>query len=207
MATRYPADRSTDESQVTDAGITTSVNAIELLEQDHRQVEEWFEQFGRTDDAGRKESLARDICKALDVHAQIEEEIFYPAFIDAGGDAGLHHESIIEHESARDLIAKIRHSGGAAADDFFDARVKVLEEMVRHHVEEEEKPGGMFEQAQAIGMDLDLLGPRLERRKVQLMDDAETDAGYDAAVGVPDAVQSISPGLANPDLRRGAGRR
>lgn len=207
MATRYPADRSTDESQVTDAGITTSVNAIELLEQDHRQVEEWFEQFGRTDDAGRKESLARDICKALDVHAQIEEEIFYPAFIDAGGDAGLHHESIIEHESARDLIAKIRHSGGADADDFFDARVKVLEEMVRHHVEEEEKPGGMFEQAQAIGMDLDLLGPRLERRKVQLMDDAETDAGYDAAVGVPDAVQSISPGLANPDLRRGAGRR
>lgn len=207
MATRYPADRSTDESQVTDAGITTSVNAIELLEQDHRQVEEWFEQFGRTDDAGRKESLARDICKALDVHAQIEEEIFYPAFIDAGGDAGLHHESIIEHESARDLIAKIRHSAGAAADDFFDARVKVLEEMVRHHVEEEEKPGGMFEQAQAIGMDLDLLGPRLERRKVQLMDDAETDAGYDAAVGVPDAVQSISPGLANPDLRRGAGRR
>lgn len=182
--------------------------ATRLLMQDHRAVEKLFAQYEKAkEDDAKKQAIYEQIHMELAVHMQIEEEIFYPAFIDAGGDAGLHHESIIEHESARDLIAKIRHSGGAAADDFFDARVKVLEEMVRHHVEEEEKPGGMFEQAQAIGMDLDLLGPRLERRKVQLMDDAETDAGYDAAVGVPDAVQSISPGLANPDLRRGAGRR
>lgn len=207
MASRNPGDRTDRESVVTGAGITTGIDAIELLEKDHRQVEEWFGQFESTDDAARKEALAADICRALDVHAQIEEEIFYPAFIEAGGDAGLHHAAIIEHEAARELITKIRHSPGAAADDFFDARVKVLAEMIRHHVEEEERPGGLFQQAEAIGMDLDLLGPRLEQRKVQLMDDAQTDAGYDAAVGVPDTVQSVSPGMADPDLRGGVARR
>lgn len=204
---RKPGQRSDRESVVTDAGLTTAIDAIELLKKDHRQVEEWFAQFAATDDPARKEDLAGDICRALEVHAQLEEELFYPAFLDAGGDAGLHDAALDDHAAARALIAGIRHSAGAARDDSFDAQVKELAAMIRRHVAEEERPGGMFAQAEAIGMDLELLGPKLEQRKVQLMDDARTDAGYDAAVGVPGSMQSVSPGMADPDLRGGVARR
>ncbi len=163
------------DTVVTAAGQTTTVDAIELLKSDHRQVEAWFEQFSATDDAVKKETLSSDICKALEVHTQLEEEIFYPAFLQA----------IVEHDSAEGLIDAILTSPGAVDDDYFDARVRVLAEMMRNHVNEEEKPGGLFELAAELDLDPGL-GAQIERRKIQLMDDAQTERGYDEAVERPD---------------------
>ncbi len=144
----------------------TSQDAIALLKADHRQVEDWFEQFekARTDD--RKLALATDICNALTVHTTIEEEIFYPAFLEATEDKDLHHEAEIEHDAAKKLIAEIEASG--PDDDYYDAKVKVLSEMIKHHVKEEEQPGGMFAEARKSDMDLDALGEQMAARKSEL---------------------------------------
>lgn len=182
MSNLDPMQDASRDAAITMTGGFTTLDAIELLEADHRQVEDWFQQFNATDDASRKERLAADICKALEVHMRLEEEIFYPAFLEATGSDAIHHEAVVEHEGARELIAKIRLSPGAEADDYLDARVKVLGEMIQHHVNEEERPGGMFALASISGIDLEELGARIERRKLQLMADAGTDIGYDEAV-------------------------
>jgi hypothetical protein len=142
------------------------VDAISLLKSDHRQVKAWFSQFQRARGADRKLELATSICAALKVHTRIEEEIFYPAFLEATADRQLHHEAAVEHESAKRLIADIDAS--SPADDFYDARVKVLAELIRHHIEEEERPGGMFARAGRSGMNLRLLGEQMRELKQQL---------------------------------------
>jgi len=141
-------------------------DAIALLKADHRQVEQWFEEFQKGRSAARKEALARQICQALKVHTQIEAEIFYPAFLEATGDKDIHHEAEVEHDGAKKLIAEIETAG--PEDDYFDARVTVLAEMIRHHVREEEKSDGMFGKARQARMDLKQLGERLAERKGEL---------------------------------------
>jgi hypothetical protein len=141
-------------------------DAVALLKADHRQVATWFDQFEHTRSAERKQSLASKICNALKVHTEIEEEIFYPAFLAATKDAPMHHEAVVEHAGAKHLIAEIEAS--SPADDYFDAKVKVLSEMIKHHVKEEEQPGGMFAEAKKSDMDLEELGRELKARKKQL---------------------------------------
>lgn len=149
-------------------------DAIDVLKADHRQVEEWFEQFASTRSDSRKKLLASQICQALEVHTQIEHEIFYPAFLAATGDEDVHHEAEIEHEGAKRLIADIEASG--PDDDYYDARVTVLSEMIKHHVNEEEKRDGMFSKARKADMDLVGLGQQLEARKSELMSEFEGDS-------------------------------
>ena len=149
------------------AGSRRKPDAIALLKADHRQVEEWFGEFDKARASQRKTSLAASICKALRVHTLIEHEIFYPAFLEATGDKEAHHEAEIEHASATRLIKEIEASG--PDDEYFDSRVTVLSEMIRHHVREEEKPDGMFAEAGKSDMDLELLGEALRERKQQLM--------------------------------------
>ena len=143
-----------------------SKDAIAVLKADHREVEGWFAQFERTKSDDRKLKLAEKICNSLKVHTTIEEEIFYPAFLAATQDKELHHEAEVEHAGAKRLIAEIEaaHPG----DDYFDAKVKVLSEMIKHHVKEEEQPGGMFAEARKSDMDLDDIGNRLQQRKAEL---------------------------------------
>ena len=141
-------------------------DAIALLKSDHRMAEDLFQQFEKARTADRKRDIATKVCDALRVHAQIEEEIFYPAFIEASGDEDTHHEAIIEHDGAKKLIAEIESSG--PDDDYFDARVTVLREMVKHHVKEEEQRDGMFAKARSSGMELVALGERLAERKAEL---------------------------------------
>jgi hemerythrin superfamily protein len=141
-------------------------DAITLLKADHRQVEDWFGQFEKARDADKKQVLARQICRALEVHTMIEEEIFYPAFLEATEEKDIHHEAEVEHEGARKLIAEIEDS--SPDDDYFDAKVSVLSEMVRHHVKEEEGPGGMFSKSRDSDMDLDALGEQLAARKAEI---------------------------------------
>ena len=140
-------------------------DAIALLKADHRQVEEWFEEFDKARDGKRKVTLATQICNALKVHTQIEEEIFYPAFLEATDDEDMHHEAEVEHNGAKRLIADIESNPG---DEYFDARVSVLSEMIKHHVKEEEQPDGMFSKARRSDMDLDELGEQMQARKREL---------------------------------------
>jgi hypothetical protein len=141
-------------------------DAIALLKADHRQVEQWFAQFEKARDDERKLDLATRICGALRVHTTIEEEIFYPAFFEATREEDLHHEAIVEHDGAKKLIAEIEASG--PDDDYYDAKVKVLSEMIKHHVKEEEQPGGLFAEARKSEMDLVELGGQLAARKAEL---------------------------------------
>jgi hemerythrin HHE cation binding domain-containing protein len=145
---------------------TASKDAIAMLKADHKQVTSWFEQFKKARQADRKSKLAEQICQALKVHTTIEEEIFYPAFLAATGDADKHHEAEVEHAGAKKLIAEIE--GMNPSDEYYDAKVKVLSEMIKHHVKEEERPGGMFSEARRSDMDLDHVGMRLKARKSEL---------------------------------------
>jgi hemerythrin superfamily protein len=142
-------------------------DAIALLKADHRDVERWFGEFERTKSDERKGELAEQICRALRAHTTIEEELFYPAFLEATDETDIHHEAEIEHAGATHLIEEIESAG--PEDDHFEARVTVLQEMIRHHVNEEEKRGGMFSKAQASSMDLEELGRELKQRKLELM--------------------------------------
>jgi hemerythrin superfamily protein len=142
-------------------------DAIALLKADHRQVEGWFSQFEKTNSSSRKQDLAGKICTALKAHTRIEEEIFYPAFLEATEDTDLHHEAEVEHDGAKKLIALIEAS--SPDDEYFDARVTVLSEMIKHHVKEEEQRGGMFAEARQSEMDLVALGEQLAARKKEVM--------------------------------------
>jgi hemerythrin superfamily protein len=138
-------------------------DAISLLKADHRQVEKWFQEFESARSSSRKQTLATNICNALTVHTEIEEQIFYPAFLQATKDKDMHHEAVIEHDGAKRLIAEIEASD--PSDDYFDSKVHVLSEMIKHHVKEEEKSDGMFAEAKKSKMDLADLGRQLLERK------------------------------------------
>ena len=145
---------------------TRDQDAIALLKADHRAVEELFEKFEKASGYERKRKLAEEICLELSVHAQIEEEIFYPA-CEGKVDEDLLKESYVEHDGAKVLIAEI--VGGSPDDEFYDAKVKVLSEEIEHHVEEEEKRlEGLFAQARKAELDMDALGQELTARKAQL---------------------------------------
>lgn len=146
----------------------TAPDAVALLKADHKQVKSWFAQFEKSRSAKVKQKLAEDICKALTVHTEIEEEMFYPAFLAATQDKDMHHEAVVEHDGAKKLIAEIKSS--SPADDYFDSKVHVLSEMIKHHVKEEEQPSGMFAEArQSKKMDLKALGAHMSARKSELM--------------------------------------
>ena len=142
-------------------------DAIALLKDDHRKVEELFASFEAARNDGRKKALAEQICMELTVHTRIEEDIFYPACEGAVDDALL-KEAYVEHDGAKVLIAEIE--AGGPDEDFYDAKVKVLSEMIEHHVEEEEKRSeGMFAQARKAGLDMVELGERMSAEKQQLV--------------------------------------
>ncbi len=148
-------------------------DAIALLKQDHRTVEELFAQFEKASGEGRKQKLAEQICLELSVHATIEEEIFYPA-CEGKVEVDLMKEAYVEHDGAKMLIAEIQ-AGDGQSDDYFDAKVKVLQEQIEHHVEEEEKRlEGMFSQARNAGLDMDALGEQLAQRKAELTETYKT---------------------------------
>jgi hemerythrin superfamily protein len=147
-------------------------DAIALLKADHRTVEDLFATFQKSNDDAKKWELAQQICTELKIHAQIEEEIFYPTF-EGKIDDDLYHEAYVEHDGAKVLINDIMASGGKG--EFFDAKVTVLCEEIDHHVKEEEKPGeGLFAQARATGIDMVDLRDRLLARKEELQAQAES---------------------------------
>lgn len=146
---------------------STKLDAVALLKADHRKVEDLFGKFDSARGAERKANLAKEICTELTVHTLIEEEIFYPA---CAGEIkkALLQEAYVEHDGAKVLMAEIE--SGDPSEEFFDAKVKVLSEMIKHHVHEEEmRSEGMFAQARAAGLDVEDLGERMAARKKELM--------------------------------------
>ena len=140
--------------------------AVTLLKKDHREVEGWFDEYEQLEAEADKLELFKKIALALKVHTRIEEEIFYPA---ERGDVedDLLDEAYVEHYGAKKLIAEIEAM--QPSDDFYDAKVKVLGEYIKHHVKEEEQPGGVFAQAKRGDEDLEAMGERLKARKAELM--------------------------------------
>jgi hypothetical protein len=143
-------------------------DAIALLKADHRKVESLFAKFEHANSADQKSELAKQICTELTVHTTIEEEIFYPACQEAIKDEEMVNEAFVEHDGAKVLVTEIE--AGRPSEQFYDAKVSVLSEMIKHHVKEEEKRGeGLFAKARAAGLDLEDLGARMAARKEQLM--------------------------------------
>lgn len=148
-------------------------DAVALLKQDHREVEDLFAQYEKASGEGRKQKLATQICTELSIHAEIEEEIFYPA-CEGKVDEDLLKEAYVEHDGAKMLIAEI--FAGEPSDKFYDAKVAVLQEQIEHHVEEEERRlDGLFSQARKAGLDMDALGEELAARKAQLKAEIEAN--------------------------------
>jgi iron-sulfur cluster repair protein YtfE (RIC family) len=145
-----------------------SQDAIDLLKADHAEVSELFDKYenGRMTSA-KKAAVAQKIAESLSVHAQIEEEIFYPAAREAGGKevGDLLDEAEVEHGSIKDLVATIE--GGTPDDELYDAQVKVCSEWVKHHVKEEENE--LFPKIRKSGMDLEAVGEQLAARKEELI--------------------------------------
>ena len=146
-------------------------DACDLLDTDHKAVKKMFKEYdelmhSRAQNANaRKQELAREICMELTVHAQIEEEIFYPALREAFKETDLVAEAEVEHGTAKELIAQIEAMQGP--DEMFDAKVKVLGEYIDHHVKEERNE--IFPKARATrGLDLVAMRDQLEARKEEL---------------------------------------
>jgi hypothetical protein len=139
-------------------------DAISLLKADHRKVEELFAKYESA--RAKKADIAKQICMELTIHTTIEEEIFYPACKSAGVEADMLDEAHVEHDGAKALIGELEN--GSPDDEFYDAKVKVLSEEIKHHVKEEEKRGGIFTEARKADIDLDALGAQLTNRKKEL---------------------------------------
>jgi Hemerythrin HHE cation binding domain len=136
-------------------------DAIALLKADHRKVEELFEKYGAA--RSKKADIAKQICTELTVHTMIEEGIFYPACQQAGVESDMLDEAFVEHDGAKALIAELEN--GSPDDKYYDAKVKVLSEEIKHHVKEEEQRDGLFAQARKAGLDLEMLGKQMAARK------------------------------------------
>ena len=157
---------------------TTFTDAIALLKADHRKVETLFDQFEAARGSAAKRKLAHQICLELKIHTAIEEEIFYPAFRGQIDDDML-DEAYVEHDGAKVLINDI--VAARPEDAFYDAKVTVLAEEVKHHVHEEEMRGeGMFAQCRRSDVDLVALRDAMLARKQELMAQAQ-------AAGLPPA--------------------
>ena len=149
----------------------TDVDAMVLLKRDHQEVDGMFKQYEDIkEDAedSEKEALVAQICDALTVHAQIEEEIFYPSArraLDADEGKDLLDEAAVEHQTLKDLIQRLEDA--PTDDPLYDAGVKVLSEYVKHHVKEEENE--LFPKIKSSSMDTAAIGKKLADRKEQLM--------------------------------------
>ena len=140
-------------------------DAIAILRDDHKRVSEMFDAFEKTRSDAKKYKIVSDVCAELTVHAQIEEEIFYPAVKAALKDKELVPEASVEHATLKDLISQVE--GLKPDGEMYDAKVKVMSEYVKHHVKEEQNK--MFPKAKASKLDMKELGARIVSRKQELM--------------------------------------
>lgn len=171
-ATSKSSSKSTSKASHRGASKSSSQDAIHLLSEDHKKVMDMFEEFeqmkkeGDTDEEA-KQMLVELACTDLTIHAQVEEEIFYPAAREAIDDMDLLDEAEVEHASARQLISEL--AAMQPDDDLYDAKFTVLGEYVKHHIQEEEKQ--LFPKIKKSELDLDELGEEIRQRKLELREE------------------------------------
>lgn len=163
--TTHTKTSSSSKAASAEKGASAGKDAIALLKADHEKVSDLFEDFEKTHSDAKKKSIVAEICTALTVHAQIEEEIFYPEVQAALKDKELVPEATVEHAVLKDLVAQLE--GVEPEGEMYDARVKVLSEYVKHHVKEEQSE--LFPKVKASSLDLAELGSRLADRKEELL--------------------------------------
>lgn len=139
-------------------------DAMALLKADHELVSDLFDEYENSHSKAKKKRIVAQICDELTVHAQIEEEIFYPAVKRALKDHELIPEARVEHATLKDLIAQVE--GQEPDDEMFDAKIKVMHEYVKHHVKEEQNE--IFPKAKSTDLDMMELGAKLSERKEEL---------------------------------------
>lgn len=146
-------------------------DAIKLLTDDHNKVKKMFKEFEKLHKKNEegKEEIAQQICMELTIHAQLEEEIFYPAAREAIDDDDLMNEAAVEHQAAKDLIEKIQSMN--SSDPMYDAMVSVLGEYVNHHIEEEQNE--IFPKVEKAKVDLEEIGAEIAARKEELTEEQE----------------------------------
>ena len=182
---------------------TRRMDALSLLKQDHEHVDDLLRKFERMKEGDeRKQALLQEILEEVRVHAQVEEELFYPALrtlLEEDGkekEIKLIAEADVEHETVKWLMAELE--GGSLQAEMVDARVKVMGEYIRHHVEEEE--GQIFRAAKRSDLDLDELGRQMDARKRELKGEpAESGEEGMAGTGMQGgmdtgATRAVSPG-------------
>jgi len=139
-------------------------DATDMIRADHSRVLATFHRYKSDSSVGTKRSLVATICLSLEVHAELEEEIFYPAM--ASVDNTLVGKLIPEHDRVRGLISALRNAD--AADPQYDAQVMELMREVMHHVADEETL--LLPQAERVlGERLGELGARMMKRRMALM--------------------------------------
>lgn len=141
-----------------------SLSALDLLVEDHEKVLGIFEDFEATQDSSEQASLVQTALAELTVHATIEEEIFYPAVQRELEERDIVDEAFEEHHAAKLLIAELETM--TPSDDRYVAKFKVLAEMVRHHIDEEEND--LFPMVEDLDIDLAQLGSQMMDRKEEL---------------------------------------
>lgn len=144
-----------------------SKDATTLLRADHKLVSDLFKEYEKATTSAKKKKLVSEICKELSVHAQVEEEIFYPAVKQALNDHELIPEATVEHATLKALISEVE--GKEPDGEMYDAKIKVLSEYVKHHVKEEQTE--MFPKAKSSKLDMLELGDKITKRKKELMAD------------------------------------
>jgi hemerythrin superfamily protein len=152
------------------ASTASDTDPTELLKSDHRHVEQLFEMFEKATNADQKSQVATEICTELMVHTLIEEELFYPACKGHMEKRAL-EEAQVEHDGAKTLIIEI--NAGTPNDEYFDAKVKVLSEEIKHHVREEEKSDGILAKAKEAGVATPDLAKQMAALKQELMEQAK----------------------------------
>lgn len=186
-----PAKRSTSQSKSTKKAAATrgktsakaassksaesasgNEDAIALLKADHRKVEQLFDRYEQSEDTEEKSEIVYNVCKELIIHTMLEEELFYPACREELDDDSMLDEAQVEHDAVKALMVEL--AVGSPEDEFYDAKVKVLSEYVKHHIREEEKRGdGIFAQAKSADMELESLGEEIRQMKEELLDEVE----------------------------------
>ena len=171
-----------------DGASQKTLDAISLLRADHKAVSALFEDYKTASGSAAKQKIVAQICTTLSVHAQVEEEIFYPAFKAALKDQKLVPEAIVEHASLKDLIAQVEDM--KPDGEMYDAKIMVMCEYVEHHVKEEQDE--MFVKAKSANLDLAKLGMQMAARKEELL--AERKLGSHITLrGTDGAGKAVEP--------------
>jgi hemerythrin superfamily protein len=163
---RRPVNDPKGKAAVPKSRTKTTMDAIDMLKQDHDKVEKAFKDFEKMDrqDTQACRRLIETVCEDLKLHTTLEEEVFYPAVREAIDDEDPMNEAAVEHETAKMLIEQLENMG--ADDPNYYATFTVLGEYVRHHIKEEQ--GEMFPAAKKAKLDLVALGERMRARKEEL---------------------------------------